>query len=75
MAPEWYFPAASEDVAKVYRELLKSYRPENIGIYGCSAGAGLTSQAVAWFQTHGLPHPPAWLARIWGLYALKGLLA
>ncbi|MBI4165013.1 MAG: alpha/beta hydrolase fold domain-containing protein [Acidobacteria bacterium] len=59
MAPEWHFPAASEDVAKVYGELLKSYRPENIGIYGCSAGASLTGQAVAWFQTHDLPRPGA----------------
>lgn len=31
MAPEATFPAASEDVAAVYRELLKTYRPENIG--------------------------------------------
>jgi epsilon-lactone hydrolase len=37
-APEAKFPAASEDVAAVYRELLKSYAPENIGLYGCSAG-------------------------------------
>jgi monoterpene epsilon-lactone hydrolase len=59
MAPEHRFPAASEDVAKVYAELLKSYRPENVGIYGCSAGADLTAESVAWFQTHGLPRPGA----------------
>lgn len=59
MAPEARFPAASEDVAKVYTELLKSYRPENIGIYGCSAGAELTAQSTAWFQSHGLPRPGA----------------
>jgi acetyl esterase/lipase len=59
MAPEHHFPAASEDVVSVYRELLKSYRPENIGIYGCSSGAVLTAQAVAWFETHGLPRPGA----------------
>jgi acetyl esterase/lipase/glyoxylase-like metal-dependent hydrolase (beta-lactamase superfamily II) len=59
MAPEYQFPAASEDVATVYRELLKSYRPENIGIYGCSAGGILTAEAVAWFQTHDLPKPGA----------------
>ncbi|HMA11392.1 MAG TPA: alpha/beta hydrolase, partial [Steroidobacteraceae bacterium] len=29
-------PAASQDVAAAYRELLKTYKPENIGIYGCS---------------------------------------
>jgi acetyl esterase/lipase len=59
MAPEAHFPAASEDVANVYRELLKSYRPENIGIYGCSSGAALTAQAVVWFKAHKLPRPGA----------------
>ncbi|MBY0510575.1 MAG: alpha/beta hydrolase [Rhodospirillaceae bacterium] len=57
MAPQHKFPAASEDVATVYRELLKDYKPGNIGIYGCSAGGSLTSQAAAWFQTHNLPNP------------------
>lgn len=59
MAPEHRFPAASEDVEKVYRELLKSYRPENIGIYGCSAGGLLTAQSVAWLRQGGLPRPGA----------------
>jgi epsilon-lactone hydrolase len=59
MAPEARFPAASEDVAAVYRELLKTYRPENIGIYGCSAGGYLAAESVAWFQKVGLPQPAA----------------
>jgi acetyl esterase/lipase len=58
-APRHRFPAASEDVAAAYRELLKTYRAENIGIYGCSAGGALTGMAVAWFQTHSLPAPGA----------------
>ena len=53
--PEHRHPAASEDVAAAYRELLKSYRPENIGIYGCSAGGMLDGMSVAWFQRHGAP--------------------
>jgi acetyl esterase/lipase len=57
--PKYQFPAASEDVATVYRELLKTYRPENIGIYGCSAGGMLTGMSVAWFQKHDLPAPAA----------------
>ena len=57
--PENRFPAASEDVAKVYGELLKRYKPENIGIYGCSAGGMLTAESVAWFQARGLPRPGA----------------
>jgi len=57
--PKYHFPAASEDVAAAYKELLKTYRPENIGIYGCSAGGMLTGMSVAWFQKHGLPRPGA----------------
>jgi len=57
--PKHVHPAASEDVAAAYRELLKTYRPENIGIYGCSAGGMLTGMSIAWFQTHGLPRPGA----------------
>jgi acetyl esterase/lipase len=57
--PDHEFPAASEDVALVYRDLLKTYDPRNIGIYGCSAGGMLTGMAVAWFQKHDLPRPGA----------------
>ena len=59
MAPEAHFPAASQDVAAVYRHLLKSYPARNIGIYGCSAGGTLVGQSLAWFQSHGLPRPGA----------------
>ncbi|HEX7871516.1 MAG TPA: alpha/beta hydrolase [Sphingobium sp.] len=57
--PENAFPAASQDVASVYQDLLKSYRPENIGIYGCSAGGSLTAQSVAWFADKKIPMPGA----------------
>ncbi|MGO9802087.1 MAG: alpha/beta hydrolase [Steroidobacteraceae bacterium] len=59
MAPEFRFPAASEDVASVYRELLKDHRAENIGIYGCSAGGILAGEAIAWFRKEKLPMPGA----------------
>lgn len=57
--PQYKFPAASEDVAKVYAQLLKTYKASNIGIYGCSAGGMQTAMSLAWFQTHGLPTPGA----------------
>jgi len=57
--PKYHFPAASEDVAKVYSELLKQYEPRNIGIYGCSAGGALTAMSIAWFEKHDLPIPGA----------------
>ena len=57
--PEFSFPAASEDVTAVYRELLKTYKPANIGLYGCSAGGLLTAEAIAWFEKEKLPLPGA----------------
>jgi acetyl esterase/lipase len=58
-APRYAYPAATEDVAAVYKELLRHHDPGEIGIYGCSAGGFLTAQAVAWFQSRGLPRPGA----------------
>ena len=57
--PDNKFPAASEDVANVYRELLKSHKPQNIGIYGCSAGGMQTAMSIAWFEKHSIPLPGA----------------
>lgn len=57
--PEYKFPAASEDILLVYSELLKHYKPRNIGLYGCSAGGILTAMAVAWFHKHRLAIPGA----------------
>ncbi len=57
--PDHKFPAASEDVASVYQELLKTHKPQNIGIYGCSAGGMQTAMSIAWFQKYSLPLPGA----------------
>jgi len=57
--PEHTFPAASEDVEAVYRKLLESHRPGEIGIYGCSAGGILTGEAVARFIADKVPVPGA----------------
>ncbi len=59
LSPEHKFPAASEDVAAVYRELIKHFLPAQIGIYGCSSGGMLTAMSVAWFQREKLPRPGA----------------
>lgn len=56
---EHKFPAASEDIGAVYKELLKDYAPDKIGIYGTSAGGALAAQATAWIIEHGLPIPGA----------------
>ena len=59
MGPEYKFPAASEDVAAVYKEILKEYSPQHIGLYGCSAGGMLAAMSIAWFHKNHLPNPSA----------------
>jgi len=59
MGAEYTFPAASQDVAAVYREILKDYKPENIGLFGNSGGGKLVAQSIAWFQKEELPLPGA----------------
>lgn len=58
-APEAAYPAATDDVVAVYRELLKTNEPENIGIVGSSAGGILAAQTVARLQSENLPLPGA----------------
>ncbi|HMG01714.1 MAG TPA: alpha/beta hydrolase fold domain-containing protein [Edaphobacter sp.] len=59
LAPEHPFPAAVDDAVAVYRELLKSYRPEHIIVYGASAGAILTGEMAVKLKMLGLPMPAA----------------
>jgi acetyl esterase/lipase len=59
LAPEHPFPAAVEDTIAVYRELLKTYKPANIAIYGTSAGAILTAETAVKIKQMNLPLPAA----------------
>jgi epsilon-lactone hydrolase len=59
LAPENPFPAAVDDAVAVYKELLKTYQPHNIGIYGTSAGAALTAEVAIRLKQLGLPLPSA----------------
>jgi len=59
LAPENPFPAAVEDVVEVYKELLKTYQPRGIGIFGTSAGAILTGEVAVKLKQSGLPLPAA----------------
>ncbi len=59
LAPENPFPAAVDDVVAVYKELLKTYKPQSIGVFGTSAGAILTAEATVRFEQLGLPLPGA----------------
>ena len=59
LAPEHPFPAAVDDSVAVYKQLLMTYQPGHIVIYGTSAGAILTAQVAARLKQLGLPLPAA----------------
>ena len=59
LAPEHPFPAAVEDTVAVYKELLRTYRPEHIGLFGTSAGAIPTVETAVKLRQLGLPLPAA----------------
>jgi monoterpene epsilon-lactone hydrolase len=59
LAPEHPFPAAVDDSIAVYKELLRTHKPQNIAIYGASAGGILTAEVAARIKALGLPMPGA----------------
>jgi acetyl esterase/lipase len=59
LAPEHPFPAAVDDSVAVYKELLKTYKPDHIVIYGTSAGAILTAEVAVKLKQLNLPLPAA----------------
>jgi monoterpene epsilon-lactone hydrolase len=59
LAPENPFPAAVDDVVAVYKDLLKDHKPQNIGIFGTSAGGILTAEVAVKLKQSGLPLPAA----------------
>ncbi|MGA8159596.1 MAG: alpha/beta hydrolase fold domain-containing protein [Acidobacteriaceae bacterium] len=84
LAPEHPFPAGLDNVVAVYRELLKTYKPAHIAIYGTSAGAILTGEVAVKLRQLHMPMPGALgifsgmgdFSRVgdsWAMYALNGL--
>lgn len=84
LAPEHQFPADVDDAVAVYKELLKTYKPEHIAVYGTSAGAILTGEVAVKLRQLGLPLPGALgifsgigdfsrLGDSWAMYTLNGL--
>jgi epsilon-lactone hydrolase len=59
LAPEHPFPAGLDDAVAVYKELLKTYKPNHIGIYGTSAGAILTAEVTSKLKQLKMPLPGA----------------
>jgi epsilon-lactone hydrolase len=59
LAPENPFPAGVDDAVAVYKELLKTYKPDHIVVYGTSAGATMTAEVAVKLKQLGLPMPAA----------------
>ena len=57
LGPEHLAPAALDDALAVYRELLKTHKPGEIGVYGTSAGAILGPQLMVRLRAEHLPMP------------------
>lgn len=59
MVPDHPYPAALDDALTVYQELLKTYKPSQIGVFGSSTGGGLTLALTLKAKDLGLPLPCA----------------
>lgn len=59
LSPENKFPAAVDDTVAVYKELLKTYKPNKMVLFGTSAGAILTGEVAVKLKQLGLPLPAA----------------
>jgi acetyl esterase/lipase len=57
LAPEHPFPAAVDDTEAVFKELLKTHKPAQIGLFGTSAGAILTAEVAVRLRKDALPLP------------------
>jgi monoterpene epsilon-lactone hydrolase len=49
----------NEDIVAVYRELLKTHQPKNIGMFGASGGCTLAQTTILWLPRQKLPLPGA----------------
>ena len=49
----------NEDIVAVYRELLKTYKPRSIGMFGASGGCTLAQTTILWLPHQKLPLPGA----------------
>jgi acetyl esterase/lipase len=59
MPPAAWFPAALDDAMTVYAAALKTTKPEDIGVFGSSAGGALTLELMLRAKQERLPLPGA----------------
>ena len=49
----------NQDIVAVYRELLKTYKPRSVGMFGASGGCTLAQTTILWLPEQKLPLPGA----------------
>ena len=59
MPPDFPFPAALDDAIAVWKEVVKTTKPQNVALIGSSAGGGLVLATVLRAKAEGLPLPGA----------------
>jgi acetyl esterase/lipase len=59
MPPQHPFPAALDDGLEAYRWVLERFKPQNVAVYGASAGGGLAAALILKARDSGLPLPGA----------------
>ncbi len=59
LAPENPYPAAVDDIIAAYRGIISEYGAENAGLFGPSAGGGLTLATLLRLKADDLPLPAA----------------
>ncbi len=59
MSPDFPYPAGLDDAMAVYKETIKMAKPENIAVFGTSAGGGMTLALMLRAKQEGLPLPAA----------------
>jgi epsilon-lactone hydrolase len=59
MPPKHPFPAALDDALDAYRYVLEHFKPQNVAVYGGSAGGGLAAALILKARDSGLALPGA----------------
>ena len=59
MPPDFPFPAALDDAVAVWKEVVRTTKPQNVALIGSSAGGGLVLATVLRLKDEGLPLPGA----------------
>ena len=62
MPPDFPFPAAVDDAVAVWKEVIRTHAPASVGLFGTSAGGGLTLATVLRLKELHLPLPGALMA-------------